>query len=280
MGDWKQLGNGFLLGILSVGLVLGGFSLAMAEDGRIPALAPQASPTRLAETAFPTLELLQPPNDLTQALEAAFTATETSTLPPPPTTCLPPAGWIAISVQPYDTLGSLAQFYRVAELRLQQANCLVSNELAAGSILYVPPLPANPTIACGPPFGWIIYIVQPGDSLFRIGALYRVSISQLQQANCLGVSSNIYSGQKLYVPNVLTSTATFTPLTPATSTPTASPFTLTPSLTAGPSLSPTSVITATETPLLTETASPGASSPTPENTFTATATPPAPSPTP
>jgi LysM repeat protein len=276
MGDWKQLGNGFLLGILSIGLVLGGFALAMAEDGRIPVLAPPASPTFVLGTAFPTLELLQPQNDLTQAIEATFTATGTNTMPPPPTTCLPPAGWIAISIQPYDTLGSIAQFYRVDELRLQQANCLVSNELAAGSILYVPPLSANPTIACGAPLGWIIYIVQPGDTLFRIGTLYRVAISQLQQANCLGVSSTIYTGQKLYVPNVLTSTATFTPLTPVTLTPTASPFTITPSLTADATLSPTSVITAT--PVLTETASPGVSSPTPENTYAATATPPPPTP--
>ncbi|MCG2786400.1 MAG: LysM peptidoglycan-binding domain-containing protein [Anaerolineae bacterium] len=273
MGAWRQLGGGFLLGVLSVGLVLGGFALAMAEDGMIPALAPQPSPTAAQQSAYPTLELLPPLDGSTLAVESP-TPSQTNTLPPPPTTCLPPAGWVPISIQPYDTLASIAQTYRVDPFELQQANCLVSNELIAGSFLYVPPLPTVTRIACGAPAGWIIYIVQPGDTLFRISLLYRVSVSQLQQANCLGGSSAIYTGQQLRVPNVPTSTATFTPLTPVTATPTVS-ATLAPSLTIEVTASATPTATATETvtPVFTETASPGVSSATPTATQTISLTP-------
>lgn len=275
MGAWRQLGGGFLLGVLSVGLVLGGFALAMAEDGMIPALAPQPSPTAVQQSAYPTLELLPPLDGSTLAVESP-TPSQTNTLPPPPTTCLPPAGWVPISIQPYDTLASIAQTYRVDPFELQQANCLVSNELIAGSFLYVPPLPTVTRIACGAPAGWIIYIVQPGDTLFRISLLYRVSVSQLQQANCLGGSSAIYTGQQLRVPNVATSTATFTHLTPVTATPTAS-ATLAPSLTievtASATPTPTGTATETVTPVFTETASPGVSSATPTATQTISLTP-------
>jgi len=250
MGALRQLGGGFLLGVLFVGLVLGGFALAMAEGGMIPAIAATPIPTLTLPSAYPTLELLTLPDGLT-ATSASLegpTATPTNTLPPPPTTCLPPAGWVAISIQPYDTLASIALTYRVGSAELQRANCLVSDELAAGSYLYVPPLPTSTAIACGAPAGWIIYIVQPGDTLYRISLLYRVSISQLQQANCLGGSSSIIAGQQLRVPNVPVSTATFTPLTPVTET-------HTPTATSSPT---TGTITETATSTTTQTTAPSA----------------------
>lgn len=268
MGHLRQLGGGFLLGILSIGLVLGGFALAMAEGGLIPALVPTASPTFTQSNAYPTLELLSP-LDSTPAASASpeQSPTNTNTLPPPPTTCLPPAGWIAISVQSYDTLDSIAKTYQTSVTLIQQANCLVSNELAAGSFLYVPPLPTVTLIQCGAPASWIIYTVQPGDTLYRIGLLYRISTIELQNANCLGGSTAIYTGQKLKVPNVVTSTATFTPVTPVTAT-----ATFVASSTATPSLVATEPTAETETPSptnapATETPEPSAT-PSPENTAT------------
>jgi LysM repeat protein len=274
MGAWRQVGGGFFLGVLSIALVLGGFALAMAEGGLIPPLVSRPSPTPIPQSAYPTLELLPPLDGSTQTTDSSETptATLTNTPPPPPTACPPPAGWVAIAVQPFDTLVSLAQTYRIPVSQLKQANCLLSDELVGGSYMYVPPLATVTRIACGPPAGWVVYIVQPGDTLFRIGLLYRVSVAQLQQANCLGASSAIYSGQRLRVPNVATSTATFTPVISATVT-----LTATLELTVGTPLSPTADLTlsptptpeASNTPTQTPTVGPTATAtPTPVNTVT------------
>jgi hypothetical protein len=75
---------------------------------------------------------------------------------------------------------------------------------------------------CGPPSGWVLHTVRTGETLESLSALYRVSVADLQKANCRGTMTFIVPGEKLYVPNVATSTPTFTP-TP-TLTPTQTPL--------------------------------------------------------
>lgn len=252
MQTLRQLGNGFLLGVLSIALVLGAFALALAEGGLVtlPAASPTASP--VFPTLLPTLPLLstQAAQNGLPLLTASPIASLTLTPPPPPTTCPPPPGWQAVLVQPYDTLDSLAALYRVPAAQLQQVNCLVSTEISAGAYIYVPPQATITAIPCGAPFGWVIYSVQPGDTLYRIGLLYRVSVGELQRANCLGASTYIYTNQQLRVPNVPVSTATFTAIVSATAsaTETGAPPTL--------SASDTPLPTETPSPLPTETAPP------------------------
>ncbi|MFH1183964.1 MAG: LysM peptidoglycan-binding domain-containing protein [Chloroflexota bacterium] len=82
--------------------------------------------------------------------------------------------------------------------------------------------------ACGPFAGWVKgYVVQPGDTLFRIAPLHGIQVDALQRANCR-TNTMIYAGERLWVPFVLrpptqlTIIPTFdTPTEPAT--PTASP---------------------------------------------------------
>ncbi|GAB4491118.1 MAG: hypothetical protein OHK0031_14360 [Anaerolineales bacterium] len=240
MQTLRNLGNGFLLGALSIALVLGAFAIALAEGGLVslPAASPTASP--VFPTLLPTLPLL-----LTQAGAASplpLPASPSPTLVPPPTACPPPPGWQAVLVQPYDTIDSLAALYQVPAAQLLQANCLVSNQIIAGSYIYVPPQATITPIPCGAPFGWVIYYVQPGDTLYRISLLYQVSVAELQRANCLGASTYIYNGQQLRVPNVPVSTATFTAIAPASPTSaiteTGTPPTVSPSNTALPSETP------------------------------------------
>jgi LysM repeat protein len=189
----RQLGSGILYGLVSVTLIVGGLSLALAESYTT------ASPT-------PTTSLPAVPQTLTstQAGPTALpssTPTPTST-PPPPTNCPPPAGWILVSVQPYDTVQSVAARYRVAPSQLAQANCLLTNNLEPGFNIYVPPPPSSASISCGSPIGWArAYVVQPGDTLYHIAALYRISLSELQHANCLSTTV-IMAGNILWVPNV------------------------------------------------------------------------------
>jgi hypothetical protein len=63
-----------------------------------------------------------------------------------------------------------------------------------------PPPPTSTPVPCGPLPGWVIYVVQPGDSLFRLALHTGTTVAQVQRANCLGDTAGIYAGQALYLP--------------------------------------------------------------------------------
>jgi membrane protease YdiL (CAAX protease family) len=124
----------------------------------------------------------------------------------------------------------------------------------------IPASTAVPTRACVVPPGWVTYNVRPGDTLFGISQMFRITVSELKNANCLTTTA-IRSGQNLYVPYVPTSTPasiteTFTPsFTPLSQTDT--PF---PSATPSPFWTDTPPPTDTETPIpptLTDIPTPG-----------------------
>lgn len=203
----KQLGGGLLLGLISLAAVIGGISLALAE-GYVPQPALFLASETPGESAFPT-------SDIATSFEFLLTAFPSDTPAPsltpiPPTNCPPPPGWTLISVGAGETLEGIAARHLTTPASIMQANCLISTGLLPGYGLYVPPIPKNTVIACGAPAGWIQYTVQPGDTLFKISQLYRTTVSQLQQANCLGSSTTIFIGQKLWTPNVPTSTPAIT----------------------------------------------------------------------
>ncbi len=212
MQAWRQLGGGVLIGIFSVILVIGGIFLSLAENQRsaatptqIPPTLPQSFPTPTAaqtETASSILPTITPPVIGLPSVTASIqpVASQTSL---PPTACTPPSGWIRVTMSTSDTVYSLAQRYKTSAENLSAANCLTAVEVPAGFALYVPAIPTVTVIPCGPPAGWVRnYIVQPGDTLFRIALAYNITYPQLQRANCMGSSTTIYTGQRLWVPNI------------------------------------------------------------------------------
>ncbi len=297
-------------------LVIGAIALAMTEGMVLPASAADLDtpePTSALETFFPgfataTRRVTPQPNRLV----AAATITPTQT-------CPTPYAWERIITTGDDTLKSLAAARGVSPDLLMEKNCLSSAMLVPNKQLYLPllapsptPLPEMPTdtpeptptptitpVRCGPPRGWLRYSVQPGDTLFRLSAIYSVTVPELQLANCLGWSTNIRTGEILFVPNVTprytpsltptftatftprpsntpvaptttrtvkppTPTYTFTPLPTRTFTPVFTPtFTFTPTRTPLPAASATPTPTGTKTPVVT-------SSPTATFTFTPT----------
>lgn len=278
----RDLAGGLALAFFSLLLVLGSIWLALSE-GMIRTIPP--TPTPLLPSPLPNPSVIP--------IAFSPTASASATLPIPPTlSCIPPSGWIPIPIGYGETLETLAERFGVSIEALYTANCLSSDMLIPGAIIYVPQLPTATPIPCGPPPGWIQYTVQPGDTLFRLSQAFGVDYRLLQRANCLGNSTLIYAGQRLWVPNVPTRTpvVTDTPLiiVIATSTPT---FTVTPAFTPSPSETSTPLPTWTFTPTpgftVTVTATPSAtmtppgltstpsatSSPTPTVTFTPSATP-------
>jgi LysM repeat protein len=239
------------LSLISITLVLGGLSLALAESYTPLLATPTAFNSPFPLTATPTL-----PAALLSATPLVSPTSSQTPLPPP--FCPPPPGWISMMVLPGDTLASIAARYQTTPQELGQANCLLTESLIPGSTLFVPPLPTLTPIPCGPPPGWIYgYIVQAGDTLYHIAQQFYTTPSALQQANCKGNSTYLRVGERLWVPNVATRTPGVT-LIPDFSTPTPSEIPTTEALTETP-------VPATSTPLPSET-------PLPTNTLVPTLT--------
>ncbi len=200
MQSLRQIGLAIAVAVVSLGLVLGGLSLALSEN-----VTPPVLPTE-------TLWLPTFAEFITPTVTPEIQVLPTDTLPPTvtltlaaPASCTPPSGWMGITVGVGDTLDSVAARYRTTASALAQANCLLTQSLVPGTVLFVPPLPVvqstATTIPCGAPFGWVRYTVLSGDTLYHIATMFAITTSQLQQANCLGFSTNIRVGQLLWVPN-------------------------------------------------------------------------------
>ena len=138
-----------------------------------------------------------------------------------------------------DTLDDLVEVYQTSVKALVQANCLQGETLIPGSQIYLPPLPtATPTPCGAPPLRWVVYVVQQHDTLYHLSQVFDVSVSELQQANCLGSSTAIYTGQNLYVPPSITMTPS-----PSYFPPTYSTYVGTPTPTPNYTLTETYVVT-------------------------------------
>ena len=250
----RQMGSGFIIGAISLLLVIGGISLSLAETSA-PEIPPTPSPlptTFVVEFASPlpssTLPITVPTNTLILL--------PSPTIAVQPTTCNIPSGWIPITVGVNDTLYSIAERYKTTADALDAGNCLNNIPPAPGSIIYVPPVPTVTVIPCGPPSSWIKgHTVKAGENLYRISLLYRTTVAQLQSANCMGSSTIIHVGQLLWVPNVPTSTPAVTITTSRTPTSTVDFSTPTNTATKTPDFS-TPTNTATNPPPPTSTSSP------------------------
>lgn len=62
----------------------------------------------------------------------------------------------------------------------------------------------TPALGCGPGDGWIEYVVQLDDNLFRIGQIFNVTVEELQYGNCLGDSTAVSVGKFIFVPGPAT----------------------------------------------------------------------------
>lgn len=254
-----QVLGGLGLALLAGALVLGTLLLPAADQAAGPRQATRAAqilPTLPGATLYPTYA--PPPSPSATALPTATslpaaTSTAPSTLYP---ACQVPAGWLPYTVGPADTLYSLAWRAGTTPYAILQGNCLSSNTLRVGQRIYLPPaFFATPTrVPCGPPPGWVVYYVQPGDTLWNISIRVGVSVEAIRQANCLR-DYTLRVGQPLYLPfrpAPLTPTATLSPLLTPTWTPTLTP-TITTTPTPTPTETPTATPTPTETPAPTET---------------------------
>lgn len=253
MSALREAFAGILSALVVSLLVVGALALAITENmvvpEAVPSLAAPATPLGTeAGSEFPELSTATPTRRPTARLVAAATL-------PAVTACQPGPAWERYTTQPGDTLDALAASHGTTPEKLIEANCLSGASIIPNTQLYLPrPTPTatlealTPTLTltssptprpCGPPAGWTKYTIRAKDTLTRLSLIYRVRISDIQFANCMGTSIFLAEGEPLYVPNVApnyTATPTDTPAPPTPVPPTPVPPTALPTTVPAPAV--------------------------------------------
>jgi LysM repeat protein len=232
--------SGILLVVVVAVTILGGMLLALADtrQGEVVAEATQEPPAVPSSTPLPDAQVIVPlPSPLpspsptptplpspmpteqpvetpivtepVETREPTATPTLTATPTPEPTLipgmverCNPPEGWVPYTVRRGDTLFSLSLGHGAGVEAIKIANCLSSEVIIPGDVIYLPtaPLPTPPPRHCsGPPLDWVLYTVQPGDTMFSLARSRGVTVYDVLSANCLE-SVYLYAGTPLYLP--------------------------------------------------------------------------------
>ncbi len=122
----------------------------------------------------------------------------------------PPATTTTYIVRVGDTLFSIATRYHTTAATLAQLNGIVNPALIyVGQTLVVPALPGgsalpSPTAtpaSASAPAGDTVYIVQPGETLYRIALRFNTTVWTLAAYNKLETPTMIYWGQRLLIPS-------------------------------------------------------------------------------
>jgi LysM repeat protein len=114
-------------------------------------------------------------------------------------------------VQRGDTLSRIAARFNTTTATLAQLNGITNpNTIYAGQRLNIPaagdsgsvvePQPPAPTATQPAPVENTTYVVQPGDTLFKIAVRFHVTVASLAQANGIRNTNLVYVGQRLVIP--------------------------------------------------------------------------------
>lgn len=206
MQSLRQVFTGMLLALISIAVVIGGFTLATAEKTGPTSPTIQATQPVLLNLSTEAAGQMDPPLPLPELPSATQEIVATQTATPTP---------LVAPTTPTATLTSLPSATTVTlATNLPTVTALPS--LTPGSFFDTPnPTstfgPSATTIACGAPYWWVNYIVISGDTLYSISLRYGVTVYELQVANCMGTSVYLQVGRVLKVPNVATNPPYWSP---------------------------------------------------------------------
>jgi uncharacterized protein len=237
-------------------------------QGATPTMTPFAplaeadQPAQPGPVSLPGVLNVRPTASATPAPSPTATVLPSPTLTPfaplanpSPTVCGAPSGWVTYIVQPGDTLFGLSQSLGVPVNDLRTANCLESDQLYAGQVLYVPYQPAPPATAQPTLAPTARASVTPAPSATpspTFSATPPPSTAVPTRMPTLAPTATLPAPTATLAPSA-TSAPSNTPVPTATATPTA---TSTPTATATPTDTATATVTATATPTDTPTDTP------------------------
>lgn len=156
-----------------------------------------AAPTAAAETAASATPSSAEP--VVEAVDSTPTpeAEETATPTPEPTDV---RGTFQYTVQAGDTIASIAASFSTSEQKIRELNFLPDDNIFAGQILIVPEGEPTPTPE---PFK---HVVQSGETLYSIAALYGVQPFVLVEVNNIQNPDALAVGTELLIPGMASPT--------------------------------------------------------------------------
>lgn len=171
----------------------------------VPALTTPSGPAELTTPGAPG-ETVPPGATPAEGQQPAAPGEAT----PLPTEETVTSGQVTYMVQAGDTVTGIAQQYNVSPEALASANGLaVDSPLTVGQELIIPlggetaqPAPtAEPEQpAVESPTGEQVYVVQPGDNLYRIGLRYGFTVAELAAYNGIVNPDYLTVGQEIRIP--------------------------------------------------------------------------------
>lgn len=162
-------------------LIVGPTATLPAES--VPSM-PTETPLLVLPTPTPPLSPVQPPTPVPVA---------------PQPTPAPPAETVTHVVQPGETLFRIAMRYGTTVEAIVRANQLINPDfIVPGQRLVIP---AGSSAGGAPTGGERIYIVQPGDNLFRIGLKFNMTWTVIAARNGITNPNAIFPGQRLIIPS-------------------------------------------------------------------------------
>jgi len=166
--------------------------------------SPVATPTTEGEpvlTLEPTPEATVEPTVVATVEPTPEPVVETPTEPTAAPTPAAVAGAATYTVQPGDNLFRIALRHNLTVQALAQANNITNPGLIqVGQVLSIPPSQTMPTQPQTPSGCANVYVVKPGDNLFRIALRYNYSQYYLAQYNNIANPSLVYVGQPICIP--------------------------------------------------------------------------------
>lgn len=160
-----------------------------------PSITPSSTPEPIAPTSVPTA------TPVPIIVEPTTAATEAPTVEP--TTEAPISTGTTYVVQPGDNLFRIGLRYGLTVDQLARANNITNPALIyVGQVLTIPAPGSGVPDGSPPSTGTCatIYVVKPGDNLFRIALRYGYSQYYLAQVNGIANPSLVYVGQQICIP--------------------------------------------------------------------------------
>jgi murein DD-endopeptidase MepM/ murein hydrolase activator NlpD len=114
-------------------------------------------------------------------------------------------------VQPGETLRSIAELYGLSVEQLVALNAIANADtiyvgqvlnLVPGESAEAPTIPVETAPVMFSESQTLIYVVEPGDTLFKIATRFGLTVIDLSAANDITDPTLIYAGQKLLIPGV------------------------------------------------------------------------------
>lgn len=170
-----------------IGTVLALLLVGCTRDRATP--EPEATPESAAE---PVLE---------PVITRTAPTVEPTAAPTTPPTETPEPETIPYTVQPGDTVSTVAEKFGITSQELREINLLANDSLQVGQVLRVPNAPGVtaeglPTPTPEP----FVYTVQENDTLFSIALQFDVAPNDIVAANTLADPNNVFVGQELLIP--------------------------------------------------------------------------------